>query len=143
MKIHWILISLKMVNFPIHSEMINFPSSILGSDNSFPCSLNSLISLSDDCLGTLCTWANRGGGTVHSETQRKLYVLHLCSGYCLMQVILFTMPIFFCFLTILAFILVSTLGHLALLHISCILYCKMGLIWDFPLVWQLNYRIVK
>lgn len=25
-KTHWILISLKMVNFPIHSEMINFPA---------------------------------------------------------------------------------------------------------------------
>lgn len=65
MKIHWILISLKMVNFPIHSEMINFPGSILEYDSSFPCSLNSLISLSDDCLGTLCTWAKwvSGGGT--------------------------------------------------------------------------------
>lgn len=55
-----ILISLKMVNFPIHSEMINFPSSILECDNSFPCSLDSLISLSDDCLGTLCPWAKQG-----------------------------------------------------------------------------------
>lgn len=80
-KIHWILISLKMVSFPIHSEMINFPSPVLEHGHSFPCPLSSPF----PCLVTtlaLCicaTGPGQGRSFWHSEETVSSSIFKLLS----------------------------------------------------------------